>query len=91
MLGGSTSSGILWLYREPLQPKLPLLWDSCLWCQPKDAHESKVPRILLGVEVFQSCPSATAHHNLVLGLIQKLDTARGFLASAELPTEMQRC
>lgn len=91
MLGASTSSGILWPCREPLQPKLPLLWDPCLWCQPQDAPESKVPRILLGVEVFQSCPSATAQHSLVSGLTQQLEGARGFLASAKFPTEMQRC
>lgn len=55
------------------------------------AHESKVPRILLGVEGFQSSPSATAQHRFVSGLTQQLEGARGFLASAELPTEMQRC
>lgn len=44
--------------------------------------------MLLGVEVFQSHPSATPQHRLVSGLIQQLQGARGFLASSELPTEM---
>lgn len=91
MLGASTSCGILWPCRDPLQPKPPVLWDPSLWCQPQDAHEGKVPRILLGVEVFQSSSIATARHRLVSGLIQELEGASRFLAPAELPVEMQRC
>lgn len=66
----------------------PLLWDSCLWCQPQGAGESEVPRTLLGAEGFQSSPSATAQHRLIPGLTQQLEDTRGFPASAEFHAEM---